>query len=295
MDPKNSDQLVAPDKEAYWGMVDTYVWGAEHVTRHMIYARFWQNFLYDLGIVSHPEPFKKYQKVWLIMAEDGRKMSKRRGNVVNPDDIIAEYGADVLRTYEMFMGPFDQAIAWNTQGMKWVKKFLDKVIALYDKVDVQSWEENPEVTTLLHQTIKKLSEEIDDFRFNTSLSQLMILVNRLWEEEKISKQTFESLVLMLAPFAPHLAEEFWNLMGNEFSIFTTGKWPNYDPAKLVSSRIVLPVQFNGKMRWTLEISPESSQEEILAMIRQDEKLASYLTGEIKKCILVPWKIINIIV
>lgn len=295
MDPKNSDQLVAPEKEAYWGMVDTYVWGAEHVTRHMIYARFWQNFLYDLEIVSHPEPFKKYQKVWLIMAEDGRKMSKRRGNVVNPDDIIAEYGADVLRTYEMFMGPFDQAIAWNTQGMKWVKKFLDKVIALYDKVDVQSWEENPEVTTLLHQTIKKLTEEIDDFRFNTSLSQLMILVNRLWEEEKISKQTFESLVLMLAPFAPHLAEEFWNLMGNEFSIFTTGKWPSYDPAKLVSSMIVLPVQFNGKMRWTLEISPESSQEEILAMIRQDDKLASYLTGEIKKCILVPWKIINIIV
>ena len=295
MDPKNSDQLVAPDKEAYWGMVDTYVWGAEHVTRHMIYARFWQNFLYDLGIVSHPEPFKKYQKVWLIMAEDGRKMSKRRGNVVNPDDIIAEYGADVLRTYEMFMGPFDQAIAWNTQGMKWVKKFFDKVIALYDKVDIQSWEESPEVTTLLHQTIKKLTEEIDDFRFNTSLSQLMILVNRLWEEEKISKQTFESLVLMLAPFAPHLAEEFWNLMGNEFSIFTTGKWPSYDPAKLVSSRIVLPVQFNGKMRWTLEISPELSQEEILAMIRQDEKLASYLTGEIKKCILVPWKIINIIV
>ena len=295
MDPKNTDQLVAPEKEAYWGMVDTYVWGAEHVTRHMIYARFWQNFLYDLGIVSHPEPFKKYQKVWLIMAEDGRKMSKRRGNVVNPDDIISEYGADVLRTYEMFMGPFDQAIAWNTQGMKWVKKFLDKVIALYDKVDNQSSEDSPEVTTLLHQTIKKLSEEIDDFRFNTSLSQLMILVNRLWEEEKISKQTFESLVLMLAPFAPHLAEEFWNLMGNEFSIFTTGKWPNYDPAKLVSSRIVLPVQFNGKMRWTLEISPELSQEEILAMIRQDEKLASYLTGEIKKCILVSWKIINIIV
>ena len=295
MDPKNTDQLVAPEKEAYWGMVDTYVWWAEHVTRHMIYARFWQNFLYDLGIVSHPEPFKKYQKVWLIMAEDGRKMSKRRGNVVNPDDIIAEYGADVLRTYEMFMGPFDQAIAWNTQGMKWVKKFLDKVIALYDKVDIQSSEENPEVTTLLHQTIKKLTEEIDDFRFNTSLSQLMILVNRLWEEEVISKQTFESLVLMLAPFAPHLAEEFWNLMGNEFSIFTTGRWPSYDPAKLVSSRIVLPVQFNGKMRWTLEISPELSQEEILAMIRQDEKLASYLTGEIKKCILVSWKIINIIV
>ena len=294
MDPRNNDAFVWKDAEAYWQNVDTYVGGAEHVTRHIIYARFWQKFLYDLGMVSKDEPFQRYQKVGLIMAEDGRKMSKRRGNVVNPDDVIAEYGADVLRTYEMFMGPFDQAIAWNTQGMKGVKKFLDKIIALWDKVDLQKEDENPEIETLVHQTIKKLTVEIDEFKFNTSISQLMILVNKLGEQDQISRPTFENLVLMLSPFAPHLAEEFWEMLGNEFSIFTKGSWPKFNEKKLISSIIILPVQINGKMRWTLQVSPSASQDEILDLIRQDEKLVSYLTGEIKKCILVPGKIINII-
>ena len=295
MDPRNNDAFVWKDAEAYWQNVDTYVGGAEHVTRHIIYARFWQKFLYDLGMVSKDEPFQRYQKVGLIMAEDGRKMSKRRGNVVNPDDVIAEYGADVLRTYEMFMGPFDQAIAWNTQGMKGVKKFLDKIIALWDKVDLQKEDENPEIETLVHQTIKKLKVEIDEFKFNTSISQLMILVNKLGDQDQISRPTFENLVLMLSPFAPHLAEEFWERLGNDFSIFTKGSWPKFDEKKLISSIITLPVQINGKMRGTLQISPNASQDEILDLIRQDEKLVSYLTGEIKKCILVPGKIINIIV
>ena len=295
MDPRNNDAFVWKDAEAYWQNVDTYVGGAEHVTRHIIYARFWQKFLYDLGMVSKDEPFQRYQKVGLIMAEDGRKMSKRRGNVVNPDDVIAEYGADVLRTYEMFMGPFDQAIAWNTQGMKGVKKFLDKIIALWDKVNLKKEDENPEVETLVHQTIKKLTLEIDEFKFNTSISQLMILVNKLGEQDQISRPTFENLVLMLSPFAPHLAEEFWEMLGNEFSIFTKGSWPKFNEKKLISSIIILPVQINGKMRWTLQVSPSASQDEILDLIRQDEKLVSYLTGEIKKCILVPGKIINIIV
>lgn len=294
MDPRNNDAFVWKDAEAYWQNVDTYIGGAEHVTRHIIYARFWQKFLYDLGMVSKDEPFQRYQKVGLIMAEDGRKMSKRRGNVINPDDVVAEYWADVLRTYEMFMGPFDQAIAWNTQGMKWVKKFLEKIIALWDKVDLEKKEEKPEIETLLHQTIKKLTIEIDEFKFNTSISQLMILVNKLSEVDLISKQTFEALIIMLAPFAPHLAEEFWEKLGNEFSLFTKWSWPKFDEKKLVSSIITLPIQINGKMRGTLQVSPSLSQDEILNLIKQDEKLASYLTGEIKKCILVPGKIINII-
>lgn len=294
MDPRNNNAFVWKDAEAYWQNVDTYVGGAEHVTRHIIYARFWQKFLYDLGMVSKDEPFQRYQKVGLIMAEDGRKMSKRRGNVINPDDVVAEYWADVLRTYEMFMGPFDQAIAWNTQGMKWVKKFLEKIIALWDKVDLEKKEEKPEIETLLHQTIKKLTIEIDEFKFNTSISQLMILVNKLSEVDQISKQTFEALIIMLAPFAPHLAEEFWEKLGNEFSLFTKWSWPKFDEKKLVNSIITLPIQINGKMRGTLQVSPSLSQDEILNLIRQDEKLASYLTGEIKKCILVPGKIINII-
>ena len=294
MDPRNNDAFVWKDAEAYWQNVDTYIGGAEHVTRHIIYARFWQKFLYDLGMVSKDEPFQRYQKVGLIMAEDGRKMSKRRGNVINPDDVVAEYWADVLRTYEMFMGPFDQAIAWNTQGMKWVKKFLEKIIALWDKVDLEKKEEKPEIETLLHQTIKKLTIEIDEFKFNTSISQLMILVNKLSEIDQISKQTFEALIIMLAPFAPHLAEEFWEKLGNQFSLFTKWSWPKFDEKKLVSSIITLPIQINGKMRGTLQVSPSLSQDEILNLIKQDEKLASYLTGEIKKCILVPGKIINII-
>lgn len=294
MDPRNNDAFVWKDAETYWQNVDTYVGGAEHVTRHIIYARFWQKFLYDLGMVSKDEPFQRYQKVGLIMAEDGRKMSKRRGNVINPDDVVAEYWADVLRTYEMFMGPFDQAIAWNTQGMKWVKKFLEKIIALWDKVDLEKKEEKPEIETLLHQTIKKLTIEIDEFKFNTSISQLMIFVNKLSEIDQISKQTFEALIIMLAPFAPHLAEEFRERLGNEFSLFTKWSWPKFDEKKLVSSIITLPIQINGKMRGTLQVSPSLSQDEILNLIKQEEKLASYLTGEIKKCILVPGKIINII-
>ncbi len=293
MDPDNDDELVSAEREQYWQNVDVYVGGAEHVTRHIIYARFWQKFLYDLGLVSKDEPFQKYQKVWLIMAEDGRKMSKRRGNVVNPDDVITEYGADVFRTYEMFMGPFDQAISWNTQGMKGVKKFIDKIVALFDKVD-ENYQDEAKILTILYQTIKKLTQEIDEFKFNTSIAQLMILVNALSEVEKLSKSTFEKLVMLIAPFEPHLAEEFWNLLGNQFSIFTTGKWPQYDEKLLVCSEVTLAVQFNGKMRGTLQVSADATQEAVLELIKKDEKLASYLIWEPKKIIFVPGKIINII-
>ena len=209
------------------------------------------------------------------MAEDGRKMSKRRGNVVNPDDVISEYGADVFRTYEMFMGPFDQYISRNTNGIKGVKKFFDKLIAVSAKVS-ETYQDEAKILTLLHQTIKKLTEEIDDFKFNTSIAQLMILVNALSEVDQVSKATFEAIVLLVAPFAPHLAEEFWQLLGNQFSIFTTGKWPKYDENFLVSSEVTLAVQFNGKMRGTLQVSADASQEAVLELIKKDEKLTAHL-------------------
>ncbi len=294
MDPHNHDEMISKERDEYRRNVDVYIWWAEHVTRHMIYARFWQNFLYDLGLVCEKEPFKKYQKVWLIMAEDGRKMSKRWWNVVNPDDIIEEYWADVFRTYEMFMGPFDQYISWNTNGIKWVKKFIDKVVALRDKVDLNQQEEDKKINTLLHQSIKKLTQEIDDFKFNTSISQLMILVNALTEKDVIAKPTFEALTLLIAPFAPHLAEEFWSLLWNEFSIFTTGKWPKYDEKFLVASEVTLAVQFNWKMRGTLQVAADASQDAVISVIKSDAKLWNYYTGEPKKIIYVPWKIINII-
>ena len=295
MDAHNDKQFVAPEKEQYWKNVDVYVWWAEHVTRHMIYARFWQKFLYDLWVVTQTEPFHRYEKVWLIMAEDGRKMSKRRWNVVNPDDVIAEFWADAFRTYEMFMWPFDQYISWNTNGLRWTKKFLDKVVALWDKVSPNAELPN-DVEILFNQTIKKTTEDIDAFRFNTSIAQFMILVNSFTECEAIPTDVFERFVILLAPFAPHLAEEFWSLLGHEFSIFKNAKWPSYDESKLSSDLIKMAVQFNGKVRWTIEVSKEATQDEVMNAVKSDWKLNWYLSSwEPKKVIYIPWKILNIVI
>ena len=295
MDAHNDKEFVAPEKEQYWKNVDVYVGWAEHVTRHMIYARFWQKFLYDLWVVTQTEPFHRYEKVWLIMAEDGRKMSKRRWNVVNPDDVIAEYGADAFRTYEMFMGPFDQYISWNTSGLRWTKKFLDKVVALWDKVSPDAKLPN-DVEILFNQTIKKTTEDIDAFRFNTSIAQFMILVNSFTECEVIPTDVFEKFVILLAPFAPHLAEEFWSLLWHEFSIFKNAQWPKYDESKLSSDLIKMAVQFNGKVRWTIEVSKDASQDDVMNAVKADWKLNWYLSSwEPKKVIYIPWKILNIVI
>ena len=293
MDAHNDKQFVAPEKEQYWKNVDVYVWWAEHVTRHMIYARFWQKFLYDLWVVTQTEPFHRYEKVWLIMAEDGRKMSKRRWNVVNPDDVIAEFWADAFRTYEMFMWPFDQYISWNTNWLRWTKKFLDKVVALWDKVSPDA-KLPADVEILFNQTIKKTTEDIDAFRFNTSIAQFMILVNSFTECESIPTDVFEKFVILLAPFAPHLAEEFWSLLGHEFSIFKNAKWPSYDESKLSSDLVKMAVQFNWKVRWTIEVSKEANQDDVMNTVREDKKLSGYLVGEPKKIIYISWKILNIV-
>ena len=307
MDPKNNEALVGKDKEAYRGNVDVYVGGAEHVTRHMIYGRFRQNFLYDIGVVTKPEPFQEYHYVGLIMGEDGRKMSKRRGNVVNPDDIIAEFWTDALRTYEMFMGPFDQSIARSTNGIKGVKKFLEKIIALKDKITawslkLEAWslwstDQNIDKQTLVlvNQTIKKIGEDIDGFRFNTAISQLMILVNHLTECTIITKKTFEDLVVLVSPFAPHLAEELWEQLGNEYSIFTKATWPTYDKTCLVADTVTIGVQVNGKVRWSICISKEAEEYEVMNLAKADEKIAARITGEPKKVIYVKGKILNIVV
>lgn len=293
MDPNNENALVWKDQDAYRKNVDVYIWWAEHVTRHMIYARFWQKFLFDLWIVSQDEPFQEYHYVWLIMWEDGRKMSKRRWNVVNPDEIINEFWADTLRTYEMFMWPFDQAIARSTNGIKWVKKFLDKIVVLKDKIDnatIVEWK----TITLLHQTIKKLTEDIDWFRFNTAVSQLMILVNHLTELEKIDRKTFETLVILVSPFAPHTTEELREQIWNEYSIFTKAKWPTYEEKYLVSDEVTLAVQINWKMRWTILINKDADQNQAFELIKNDEKISSYIIWEPKKIIYVQGKILNII-
>jgi len=294
MDPHNDKQLVAPEKEKFWHPVDMYVWWAEHINRHLIYARFRNKFLFDMWITSVQEPFKAYQSVWLIMAEDGRKMSKRRWNVVNPDDIVNEYGADTLRVYEMFMWPFDQAVSWNTNWVKWVKKFLDRVCNLYPKID-ESYEDDKKILTTLHQTIKKVDEDISNrFGFNTAIAQMMILVNELTWVEKISKKTFQTLIVLLAPFAPHLAEEFREKLWNQFSIFDGKHRPEVDEKYLVQDTITMAVQVNGKVRWTIEIAKDATQDDVMETIRNNEKIAKNLVWDIKKVIYIPWKICNIV-
>ena len=297
MDVNNDKALVGKDKEKYRGSVDVYIWGAEHVTRHMIYGRFWQKFLYDIGVVTHEEPFQEYHYVGLIMGEDGRKMSKRRWNVVNPDDIIDQFWADTLRTYEMFMGPFDQAIAWNTAWISGVKKFLDKIIKLSSFVKEVDAEQTEDLKTqvLLNQTIKKVGENIDEFKFNTAVSQLMILTNHLTEVWTLSRQTFETLIILLSPFAPHLAEELWEQLGNEYSIFTKATWPKYDEKYLVADTITMAVQINGKVRGTISLSQEADEQEAMATAKADEKINNWITGAPKKVIYVKGKILNIVV
>ena len=302
MDPTNDKALVGKDKEKYRGNVDVYIWWAEHVTRHMIYGRFWQKFLYDIGAISHDEPFQEYHYVGLIMGEDGRKMSKRRGNVVNPDDIISQFWADTLRTYEMFMWPFEQSIAWNTAWISGTKKFLDKISKLAWNLKLETWNsetaiknENSETLTLLNQTIKKVTENIDEFKFNTAISQLMILTNHLTDIWSISRTTFETLVILVSPFAPHLAEELWEQLGNEYSIFTKATWPKYDEKMLVADTITIAVQVNGKVRGTISIDKDADQKQALDLAKADTKIAARIVNEPKKVIYVPGKILNIVV
>ena len=292
IDAHNNRSLVDKEKEKYWSPVDIYVGGAEHATRHLIYARFWHKFLYDIGAVSAEEPFTKMQHVGLILAEDGRKMSKRWGNVINPDDIILNFGADAMRVYEMFMGPFDQPCAWSTQGLVGVRRFLDRVWTLTDKLGD---DESP-VESLLHRTIKKVTADIDAMRFNTAISALMILTNAMADLAKVTVGDYKILLQMLSPFAPHLCEELWQALGEKKSIIFT-PWPKFDAAKAKDQTKIIVVQINGKLRDQFVISAAELTEEVA----KDSALASptvqkWLSGhKLKKVIYVKEKLVNIVI
>ncbi len=297
IDPKNNKKLVDPKKEKYWmgkDGIDLYVGGTEHATRHLIYARFWHKFLFDQGVVSTDEPFHKLINVGLIMAEDGRKMSKRWNNVINPDDVIAQYGADSFRLYEMFIGPFTQSAAWSTRGVEGVYKFLQRYTRLYEKELVET--EIPEQEKLVNKMIKKVTNDIEKFQFNTSVSEMMIMVNELTKADQIQKSVLERFNRILAPFAVHLAEELHHtVFGGKGSIHDA-EWPAYDESKMVDHVITLAVQINGKMRGTIETAPDAAEETVLAAVRAEEQIAKWLEGkDPKKVIYVPGKILNIIV
>ncbi len=271
-----------------------YVGGAEHATRHLIYARFWHKFLYDIGAVSHIEPFMKLKSVGLILAEDGRKMSKRYGNVINPDDIVSEFGADALRVYEMFMGPFEQAIAWSTDGLVGGRRFLEKVVRLASKTN-DTQETTSEIEVVMNQTIKKVGDDIEGFRMNTAISQLMIFANALDKETEIPRGVYESLLLMLAPIAPFLSEELWEQLGHTSSIHLEG-WPSFDASKLMSGEVSVAIQVNGRVRGVLSCPQGTPEATLLALARNDEKIGPWVEkGLITKVIYIPNKVLNIVV
>jgi leucyl-tRNA synthetase len=271
-----------------------YVGGAEHATRHLIYARFWHKFLYDIGAVNYVEPFTKLHNVGLILAEDGRKMSKRWGNVVNPDDIVEEYGADTLRVYEMFMGPFDQSVSWSTSGIIGPRRFLEKVWKLKSKIGSPALI-SQEVETLFHQTVKKVSEDIENFKFNTAISSLMIFVNMLEKEVEISKELFSDFLILLAPFAPHVTEELWREVGNKTLVHNEA-WVHFDAEKAKSQKVTIAVQVNGKVREVFETSLDASEGEIVATALAFDSVKKIL-GEkiIKKSIFVKNRLVNFVV
>ncbi|MEK9201498.1 MAG: class I tRNA ligase family protein, partial [Patescibacteria group bacterium] len=235
MDPKNDKVLVDPIKEKYWAPVDMYIGGTEHATRHLIYARFWHKFLYKIGVVSTKEPFIRLKNQGLILGPDGRKMSKRFGNIVNPDDIVKQFGADSLRIYIAFMGPFEASIDWSTDNLVGSRRFVERVWNLAQKV---SKEGTVEDETLLNRTIKQVGEDIENFRFNTVISDMMILLNSLEKEEKIPQSILETFLTLLAPVAPHITEELWHSLGHTPSIHLQN-WPTYDTRKLVSDTVVI--------------------------------------------------------
>lgn len=290
-DPKNKKSLVDLAKEKYWSPVDLYVGGAEHATRHLIYARFWHKFLYDIGAVSTIEPFNKLQHVGLVMGEDGRKMSKRFGNVVNPDDVVNTFGADTLRMYEMFMGPFDQQIAWSTNSVVGMRRFLERVWKLAEKVGDHDATNSDRI---IHKTIKKVSDDITALRFNTAVSSLMIAVNEL-EKAGVSREQFEIILKLLAPFAPHMTEELWQRLGNKTSIHIA-PWPKYKPELAVEKSVTIAVQVNGKVRGTFEIDAEIAEDEVKKTATSLPEIKKWTDGkEIKKIIVIKGKLVSIVI
>jgi len=292
MDPKNDQALVSKENEQYWAPVDVYV-GGDHAVRHLIYARFWHKFLYDEGIVSTLEPFQRLEFLGFILAADGRKMSKRWGNVINPDDIVELVGADALRIYEMFMGPFENTIAWSQDGLVGARRFLERVNGLNEHVISGDADESPETIRQLHKTIKKVGEDIEGFKFNTAVSAMMICIN-VAEKEGLSDDTYAAFLRLLAPFAPHLCEELWRTHGKTDSIHLAD-FPTYEANLAKDTAVTIGVQINGKMRGEITIAPDASEAEAVTATTDNPQIQTKLgEGTTVKTIYVPGRILNFI-
>ena len=287
IDPKNDKALVDKKLEKSFMPVDIYV-GGDHATRHLIYARFWHKFLHDIKVVSTEEPFPRLEFLGFIQAEDGRKMSKRWGNVVNPDDMVERFGADAFRLYEMFIGPFENTVPWSTDGLVGTRRFVEKVWRICENLN-----KDGESSVVLNKTIKKVSEDIENFKFNTAVSTMMICVNE-FEKSSVSEEDFKKFLQILAPFAPHMAEELWHELGETESIHLSS-WPEADPKYLVDEEVKIIVQVNGKKRGELVVSTDAEEDEVRELALDIPEISKFIEGEIKKVIYVKGKIINIVI
>jgi leucyl-tRNA synthetase len=290
-DPHNKEALASKEALDYWMPVDWYNGGMEHTTLHLLYSRFWHKFLYDQKVVPCPEPYQKRTSHGMILGANGEKMSKSRGNVVNPDDIVKDYGADTLRTYEMFIGAFDLSASWSEDGVKGCRRFLERVWKLQD-ILTEDAGYSKDMETKMHQTIKKVSSDFENLKYNTAIAAMMALINDFYKKNAVTKGEFKTLLTLLNPVAPHITEEIWQRVGFEGRIYQT-TWPEYEEAKTVESTVEIAVQVNGKTRATLEIGKDDPKDEVIAKAK--EVIADKLTGTIVKEIYVPGRIVNIVV
>lgn len=294
IDPHNDTALADMDKLKYWGPVDWYNGGMEHVTRHMIYSRFWHRFLYDIGAVPFKEPYLKRTAQGLILGPDGVKMSKSRGNVIDPNEVVDVYGADVLRTYVLFMGDYEQAAPWSESSMKGCKRFIDRLWKLQD-ITVEGDNYSDDLMSAMHKTIKKVSEDIEGMKFNTAIAAVMALLNQIYDKGAITRAELRDLILIVNPFAPHITEEIWEAQ-NFGGMLNEAAWPTYDEAKCVDATIEIPVQVNGKIRERIHVAPDAEQPEVLERVHALEKIAAECEGKtVVKEIYVKGRIVNIVV
>ena len=301
IDPHNDEEFCSSSKERYWMPIDLYVGGSEHAVLHLMYARFWHKVLFDLGYVSTKEPFTRLRHQGIILGEDSRKMSKSRGNVVNPDDVISQYGADSMRLFEMFMGPIEEMKPWSTKGVEGVFRFLNRVWRLFMKEDVGlnpaivDKPATPDFERLFHQTVKKVGEDIEGLRFNTAISQLMIFVNEAMKLEDLPRRELEQFLLLLSPFAPHIAEELWELMGHKHSL-SYEPWPAFEAAKTIEDKVEVVLQVNGKVRGKIEVPQGTNEKEIERLAHLDTNIQRHIEGKkIIRIIVVKNKLVNIVV
>ena len=289
-DPNNNEALASKEALKYWLPVDWYNGGMEHTTLHLLYSRFWHKFLYDQGVVPTPEPYQKRTSHGMILGENGEKMSKSRGNVVNPDDIVEAYGADTLRTYEMFIGAFDLSASWSEDGVKGCRRFLDRVWKLQELVN-DDMAYSKDMETKMHQTIKKVSLDFENLKYNTAIAAMMSLINDFYKKNSVTKGEFKTLITLLNPVAPHITEELWEVMGFDGRLYQT-EWPTYDEAKTVESTVEIAVQINGKTKATITIGKDDAKDDVIAKAK--EALGDRLNGNIVKEIYVPGRIVNIV-